>query len=214
MAEDSTPPIPPQTEAPRYAPQVVQPQKLKRATWETRQVRSGEPPAMHRRRPQNRRRRGTGSVATAIGYGLKPPAMNLRAVPSFIAAIGLLSINVSALEVTGLRCEYLAEPRGMDVGQPRLSWQIRSERRGERQTAYQVLVASSEGGLRHNRGDLWDTGQVASDQSIQVTYGGQALTSWMRCYWKVRAWNRNGKVSSWSAPADWQDARRYRPGRW
>ncbi|MGA2655964.1 MAG: family 78 glycoside hydrolase catalytic domain [Verrucomicrobiota bacterium] len=129
--------------------------------------------------------------------------MSLKAAFSFLAATALLTGNVPALEVTGLRCEYLGAPCGMDVAQPRLSWQIRSGRRGERQTAYQVLAASSEEGLRDNRGDLWDTGRVASDQSIQVTYGGRALTSRMRCHWKVRVWGRNGTASSWSAPASW-----------
>jgi alpha-L-rhamnosidase len=108
-----------------------------------------------------------------------------------------------ALEVTGLRCEYLAAPRGVDVPQPRVSWQILSEHRGERQTAYHVLVASSEETLRHDKGDLWDTGRVNSDQSIQVAYNGRALVSRMHCYWKVRVWDRNGKASSWSAAANW-----------
>jgi alpha-L-rhamnosidase len=126
-----------------------------------------------------------------------------KATFSLLAATALLAGNAPALEVTGLRCEYLDAPRGMDVAQPRLSWQIRSGRRGERQTAYQVLVASTETRLRNNQGDLWDTGPVASDQSIQVAYGGRALVSRMRCHWKVRVWGRNGAASSWSAPASW-----------
>jgi alpha-L-rhamnosidase len=122
---------------------------------------------------------------------------------SFLAAALLLAGNARALEVTGLRCEYLRAPCGMDEAQPRLSWQIRSGRRGERQTAYQVLVASTEEALRDNRGDLWDTGPVESDQSIQVIYGGWPLASRMRCHWKVRVWGLEGKPSPWSAPASW-----------
>jgi len=41
---------------------------------------------------------------------------------------------------SGLRCEYLADPVGIDVPQPRLSWVLEHSARGERQTAYQVLV--------------------------------------------------------------------------
>jgi alpha-L-rhamnosidase len=129
--------------------------------------------------------------------------MKLKTILSFVVAGAVLAGNVSALEVTGLRCEYLAMPRGMDVAHPRLCWQIRSERRGERQTACQVLVASSEEGLRNDQGDLWDTGRVDSNRSIQVTYGGRELTSRMCCHWKVRVWDRNGKASSWSPPASW-----------
>ena len=214
MAEDSTPPIPPQTEAPRYAPQVVQPQKLKRATRKTRQgtVRRDASKAPSAPAEPKTPRHWKCSNCNRLWVETtchEPPRRTLIHCRHRLAVHKRISARShwAPLRVS-------SRARGMDVRQPRLSWQIRSERRGERQTAYQVLVASSEGGLRHNRGDLWDTGQVASDQSIQVTYGGQALTSWMRCYWKVRAWNRNGKVSSWSAPADWQDARRYRPGRW
>ncbi len=107
----------------------------------------------------------------------------------------------SAAEVTKLRCEYLADPLGIDVPMPRLSWIIESERRGDRQTAYQVLVASSEGLLNHDKGDVWDSGKVASDQSIQVEYAGSPLKSRMRCYWKVRVWTMAG--DSWSKPAAW-----------
>ena len=91
----------------------------------------------------------------------------------------------------------------MDVTQPRLGWQIRSGRRAEKQTAYQVLVASSEAGLRDNQGDLWDTGRIESDQSIQVTYAGRPLASRLRCHWKVRVWGLDGTASSWSPPASW-----------
>ncbi len=129
--------------------------------------------------------------------------MILKTKLRFVVATFILAAEVHALELTTLRCEYLAAPRGMDVTQPRLSWQIHSDRRGERQTAYQVLVASSEKALRDNRGDLWDTGRVASDHSIQVAYAGQALTSRTRCYWKVRVWDQDGRVSAWSAPASW-----------
>lgn len=80
-------------------------------------------------------------------------------------------------EVTDLRCESLKEPLGIDVAQPRLSWRIESPKRGERQTAYQVLVASSPQLLAADKGDLWDSGKVVSDQSIFVDYAGRPLES-------------------------------------
>ena len=52
-----------------------------------------------------------------------------------------------AAEVQDLRCESWTNPQGIDLAKPRLSWKISSDRRGDRQTAYQVLVASSLGGL-------------------------------------------------------------------
>jgi alpha-L-rhamnosidase len=75
--------------------------------------------------------------------------------------------------------------------------------RGARQTAYQILVASSEKLLDGNQGDLWDSGKVESDRSNQIEYAGKPLESRMRCHWKVRVWDQEGKPSGWSQPAFW-----------
>ena len=127
-----------------------------------------------------------------------------------IAAVTVLSgfPGASAAGLTNLRCEYRENPLGIDVPQPRLSWVIavggrRTEDRGQKQTAYQVLVASTPELLTKDQGDLWDSGKVASDQSIQVEYKGKALESRMQCYWQVRAWGQDGKASDWSKPAFW-----------
>jgi len=109
-----------------------------------------------------------------------------------------------ALSVARLRCEYLDNPLGIDVARPRLSWVLESKERDQRQTAWHILVASTEGLLRSGRGDIWDSGPVASDQSIQVEYGGPALRSRQRCWWKVRVADRQGRFSDWSPPAYWE----------
>ncbi len=110
----------------------------------------------------------------------------------------------SEVRVTDLRCEYLAEPLGIDVAQPRLSWKLTAQQRGQKQTAYQVLVASDEKTLKEDQGGLWDTGKVASDQSIHVVYSGKPLTARTRCYWKVRIWDKDGRASAFSEPAVWE----------
>jgi alpha-L-rhamnosidase len=105
--------------------------------------------------------------------------------------------------VTDLRCEGLANPPGIDATQPRLSWILNSDERGQRQTAYQILVAGTAGNLKAGQGDLWDSGKVISDQSIQVSYAGKPLAANGECCWKVRVWDRDGTVSDWSKPALW-----------
>jgi len=102
-----------------------------------------------------------------------------------------------------LRCEYLANPLGIAVAQPRLSWIVESEERGQMQTAYRILVATDSKLLSEDKGDLWDTGKVVSNRSIQVTYDGRPLQSQMRCYWKLRIWDKDDKPSSWTKPASW-----------
>jgi alpha-L-rhamnosidase len=104
---------------------------------------------------------------------------------------------------TNLRCEYLTDPLGIDQVKPRLSWIIQSQRRGEKQTAYQVLVATTPEALQRDQGDLWDSGQVQSDHSINVEYAGRPLQSGMVCHWKVRIWDKDGRPSVWSEPATW-----------
>ncbi|MCL5098702.1 MAG: family 78 glycoside hydrolase catalytic domain [Candidatus Omnitrophica bacterium] len=107
------------------------------------------------------------------------------------------------LSVRNLRCEYRLNPQGIDVPQPRLSWVLESNQRGQKQTACQLLVASSSEILDRNEGDLWDSGKVGSADSIQVVYRGRPLKARMRCYWKVRVWDRDGQACAWSSPAEW-----------
>src|ERR1035437_2954094 len=73
---------------------------------------------------------------------------------------------LASLSPKKLRCEYLDNPVGIDTPQRRLSWVLESKQREERQTAYQILAASSEVLLKSDAGDLWDTGKVASDQTL------------------------------------------------
>ncbi|MCX6877426.1 MAG: glycoside hydrolase family 78 protein [Verrucomicrobia bacterium] len=132
-----------------------------------------------------------------------------RIAAGLLAGIAMLTcLSASVAEPSRLRCEYLVDPLGIDVAKPRLSWVIEersqsSEDRGQKQSGYQVLVASTPESLAKDQGDLWDSGKVESDQSIQVEYSGKLLGSRLACHWKVRVWDKGGKASAWSAPAGW-----------
>lgn len=104
-----------------------------------------------------------------------------------------------------LRCEYRDNPLGIDATRPRLQWKLVAgkDERGIRQTAYQVRVATDGKLLESGKPDLWDSGKIVSDQSIQVVYGGKPLKTGMRCHWSVRVWDQSGKPSAWSKPAFW-----------
>jgi alpha-L-rhamnosidase len=107
------------------------------------------------------------------------------------------------ITASSLRCEYLVDPLAIETREPRLSWIIESNARGAKQSAYRVIVASSAANLAADRGDLWDTGKVASSRTIQIQYEGRPLASRQRCFWKVRVWDRNDRPAAWSKPAEW-----------
>jgi len=103
-----------------------------------------------------------------------------------------------------LRCEYQQNPLGIDILTPRLSWQVNDSRRGAVQTAYQILVASNGDLLKADQADIWDSGQIHSEQSVQVSYNGPALESQKRYFWKVRTWDATGVASPYSKTAWWE----------
>ena len=109
------------------------------------------------------------------------------------------SLGAQNFHAEGLRTEYQQNPVGIDVRAPRLSWRLHSDRRGTVQRAYQIRVATDTASL--DRAALWNSGRVASDESIFRSYGGPAVHSGTRYYWQVRVWDDAGRASAWSLPA-------------
>ena len=101
-----------------------------------------------------------------------------------------------AVDVANLRCESLTNPLGIDERQPRLSWMITSDERDQRQTAYQIVVVAGNE-------TLWDTSRIVSNETSGIVYAGKQMASEMRCSWKVKVWDKDGKESVWSQPASW-----------
>jgi alpha-L-rhamnosidase len=108
------------------------------------------------------------------------------------------------LKPSALKCEYLINPLGINAVAPRLCWVLTSEECAQTQSAFQILVASRLVDIEADRGALWDTGRVDSNQTANVVYAGQEMASGMRCWWKVRVWDRDGQPSPWSELAWWQ----------
>jgi alpha-L-rhamnosidase len=122
-----------------------------------------------------------------------------RVVPNVEGAVA------GSLLATHPRCEYLVNPKGIDETRPRLTWLLESSdsRRGQRQSAYQIIVAGSAAGLAKNIGDLWDTGRVESDATVNIEYRGKPLVSREQCFWKIKVWDEAGHASDWSEPGYW-----------
>lgn len=120
-----------------------------------------------------------------------------------LSATLFLSAHIKPVNLT---CEYLTNPPLIDTTQPRLAWQNVAGRdeSGQRQTAYQIEVASSLKKLHQGKADLWQTGRVESDAQAFIHYGGQPLKSRQQCWWRVRVWDADGHRSRWSEPASWR----------
>jgi alpha-L-rhamnosidase len=122
----------------------------------------------------------------------------------FLGSAGVVYGAEGPAAPTGLRCEYLSNPMGVDVQKPRFSWVLHHTERAQMQTAYQILIAGSAEGLGRDAGDIWDSGKVESSDSTQVGYAGKGLSSGKKYYWKVRYWDTAGNASPYSAAAQFE----------
>ena len=132
-------------------------------------------------------------------------AIALVAVLLFLApGMPAAAAPSGALTVGGLRWDGRENPLGLIQFEPRLRWVVSARpgsARGQKQTAWQVLVASQPGRLAPGRADLWDSGKVLSAESINVRYGGPAPETRQRLYWTVRVWDLQDRTSPFSPPA-------------
>lgn len=119
-------------------------------------------------------------------------------------ALSILAPTTFAMtSAVNLRCEYLAKPLAVVLPHPRLSWELKSDGQSIRQKSYRIIVASSPAILANAQGDLWDSGQVKSDETLEIPYQGRALASGQRVFWKVKVWDSTGTESGWSKSAEW-----------
>ncbi len=95
------------------------------------------------------------------------------------------------VSVGALRVENMEQPLGIDTAEPRFSWKIFSSKQNVRQTAYQIVVSS-------DKGEMWNSGKVASDEQLWIRYAGKQLKSNTHCSWRVKVWTTVGETA-WSS---------------
>ncbi|MFJ6850639.1 alpha-L-rhamnosidase [Streptomyces sp. NPDC091271] len=139
-----------------------------------------------------RRLLSTTAATAALAAVSAPPA----------GASGPARADAGRARVTGPTVEYVRDPLGLDTPRPRLSWPVASDSPGQRQTAYQVRVATAPDRL--GKPDVWDSGRVESAQSLLVPYAGPEPVSRTRYFWSVRIWDADGRASAWSEPSWWE----------
>ena len=133
----------------------------------------------------------------------------LSAVFHLMVTLPAIAISLSAASPdvpSELKVNHLVNPLGIDTANPRFSWIVNDTDRGENQTAYQVIVASSPGNIDNNAGDKWDSGKVQSNLQSDVIYSGSALASRSKYWARVRTWDKDGNISPWSPAAAFETA--------
>jgi alpha-L-rhamnosidase len=125
-----------------------------------------------------------------------------------LVPLGAISLNAQEsrpfVETTKLRVEYQTDPVGIDVINPRFSWEIKANIRNLAQTAYEIRVAENPEKLANGVDCLWTSGKVVSERSNQIVYNGPAPESRQRYYWTVRIWDNQNHITDWAPVAFWE----------
>ena len=121
-------------------------------------------------------------------------------------------LQLSAMPV-GLRADARANPLGIDDAAPSLSWRSDDAAKNWIQAAYRIQVASDPSLLLANKADVWDSGRVASGESVGIAYKGPALLPGNRYFWRVRTWDAAGKEEI-STEHAWWEMGLTEPGAW
>jgi alpha-L-rhamnosidase len=142
--------------------------------------------------------------------GVFPPTMK-QTVKLLAILLTLCAIPQTApaqLTPVKLLCESMDSPAGIDARQPRLSWALTATdttARNQRQTAIQILIASSRAKLDAGQADVWDSGRINTNEQALLAGATAplALIPGNTYHWKARAWDQDGRPSPWSATATW-----------
>ena len=144
-----------------------------------------------------------GGVGTADAHARSPRSGGARARSySHSPEFG----RSSALAAGSLTTDQAADPLGIDTATPQLGWVINSSASGLSQSSYEIRVATDERSLANGHNLVWDSGQVSSRRSFDISYAGSALASQTRYYWEVRVRDNHGNASQWSRPAWFETA--------
>lgn len=118
------------------------------------------------------------------------------------------------LKVQSLTCDFQTNPLAVENTQPRLSWQIIADKNSVTQTAFRILVADNRADLNKNKANIWDSGLVKSNQSVNNVFSGKQPEPGKTYYWKVQIVDNLKTKSAWSDVAMWRQADTNRPFSW
>lgn len=108
------------------------------------------------------------------------------------------------MKIKKLKVQNLYEPLGIQSGHPLFSYLLDTKEKGQYQSAYRILVASSKKLLAQDIGDMWDSGKNNKRENFGIIYKGCQLRSRQKVYWKVMVWDKDGRDIGWSDISEWE----------
>lgn len=117
--------------------------------------------------------------------------------PSLVLVLSVLVFSLAQpvladsceTKILNLRTNNAVEPLAVEDENPVFSWQMSSSKIGQRQEAYQIVVARESDGHV-----VWYSGKVSSGLSNGISYDGEALEPETAYRWELTVWDADGQA--------------------
>lgn len=132
---------------------------------------------------------------------------------TLLSLLTLHTISIFAIKIDKAFCEREVNPIVVNASHPTFGWTLTSDKQGDAQTAYQIIIATDRKLLNEKNADVWNSKKIKSNTSQFINYAGTELKAGQRYYWQVKVWDSKGKASEWSEtqqfdkglqPNDWK----------
>ncbi|HEV7333874.1 MAG TPA: glycoside hydrolase family 78 protein [Flavisolibacter sp.] len=107
------------------------------------------------------------------------------------------------ITITGLQCEHLINPLGIDAQNPRFTWKLTTTEQGINQGAYRLYVGPDSMGVATGKSVQWESGKINATYNL-ATYSGKSLSPYTKYYWRVELWDQNKKALGSSGIASFE----------
>lgn len=124
----------------------------------------------------------------------------------FLYQLQSILILAQSFTVENLTCESKINPLGIDSDNPRFGWQINSDERGFKQSAYEIELREIEPLPQKSNKVVWKSKKKQSTDNTDILYSGKNLDSFSVYEWRVRVYNDADEVSEWSKFATFETA--------
>ncbi len=106
-------------------------------------------------------------------------------------------VKDSSLTAVNLKTSGMDSPVGVGRENMDFSWELESSRKGDSQSAWEILIREPFKGCR----EVYRSGKIAGDNSLFVRLPQLCLEAGRPYNWQVRLWDKAGRAGSFSSQA-------------